>query len=440
MDRSETPQRIFEFGSPEIVVPDGAGTRALRSVVLPIIVLEPDGNMHAIGTCFVVSPTQNQALALTAKHNIDYIVRIDGVRDVHVPTTPPEFRRVRLGRQTLKNVKLFAAYWTPEDRVIPCDLLEVWSVHAGHDIAAVLLKIPERYDLHFTQRLKIDSRGPRVGTPIRGAGYHDMMLSDPRTDDDGIIVQQSIALPLNVVEGTVTHSYIELDCSFNPGMSGGPIFTIDDDGSVVVVAMISAGVSYATQGIASLLYPALLTRLRADPILGVGTMPSLVDCIRRGLISDIAEAHKHLRDDGSWSDAELTTVQFFDLAKLPMGGYVVAQTEHIPFQRPVEFLSDDCVRLGRVNQINGDDSEFFLISAEISEILRARNDPNGPPTNVMRFLRAKMPYVWFQVGKAYYRFFVFAVEGDRHPPVKIFADARRIADPNEVLPAQGSQE
>jgi hypothetical protein len=451
MDRDETPQRVLEFGPPEIVVPDGASTRALRRAVLPILALESDGNMHAIGTCFVVSPTGNQALALTAKHNIDYILRIDGVRDVHVPTTPQEFRRMRPGRQTIKNVRMFVAYWTPYDRVVPCELLEVWAVHGGHDIAAVLLKIPERYNVRFEQRLKIDARGPRVGAQIRAIGYHDIKLTDPCTDEAGVIVRQSLGLPLKVVEGTVTHSYaprehrlvetpcIELDCSFDPGMSGGPIFTIDDSGAIVAVAMITAGASYAPQGIGSLLYPALLTRLRADPILGVGTTPSLMDCIRRGLISDVAEADKHLRDDGSWSDTELTPVEFHDLDRLPEGGHVVAETDSTACQRPVEFLSADCARLGRVNQLNGDDSEFFLISAEACEILRCRSDPNGPPGNVMRFLRAETPYVWFQVGDACYRFFLFAIEGDRHPPVTILTDAHRIDNPDEMFAAQESQ-
>jgi len=425
-----------EFGPPKTIVPESENTRLLRSVVLPIITVERDGRMHAIGTCFVVSPTGNQALALTAKHNIDYVLRIDGVRDASAPSTPPEFRRVRPGRQTFKNVKPFAAYWSSDERVIACDILEVWSAHTGHDVAVLLLKIPDHYGVQFTRRLKIDSHGPRIGEAIRGIGYRAMAVGDQRVNENGTILQQELTLPVEVVEGIVIQSYgvrqhrllkwpcIEMNCSFDPGMSGGPVFIVGGDGAVVAVGMITSGVSYAAEGMASLLHPALMTRLYADPVLGVGKKPTLVDCVRAGLIADVAEAHKHLRDDGSWSDKELTDVELANFNDLPRGGYVVAETE-TPMHAPVEFLSPDCARLGRINQINGDDAEFFVISSEICEILRSRGEPNAPVTNVMRFVRAEMPYVWFEVGDAQYRFFVFGVEGERHPPVKIFTDACR---------------
>lgn len=43
----------------------------------------------------------------------------------------------------------------------------------------------------------------------------------------------------------------------------------------------------------------------------------------------------------------------------------MADTTETADRRTVEYLSSECVRLGRINQHNGDDAEFFLISKEI---------------------------------------------------------------------------
>ena len=119
------PQKFLEFSPPKITVPEGTGTRALRRVVLPILVIERDGHIHAIGTCFLVSATGRDAIALTAKHNIDYVMRIDGSRDTHAPTTPPEFRVVRFQWRAPKNLTTFVALWVSDNQVIPCDLVKV---------------------------------------------------------------------------------------------------------------------------------------------------------------------------------------------------------------------------------------------------------------------------------------------------------------------------
>jgi Trypsin-like peptidase domain len=430
------PERILEFGPPEISGPEGPGARALRRVVLPILVIQHDGHMNAIGTCFVVSGTGRDAIALTAKHNIDYVMQIDGSRDIHAPTTPPEFRVVEFQRRW-KNLTAFVALWVPDDQIIPCDLVQAWFVETGHDLAAVLLKIPDRHNATFTKRLRIDSRGPRVGDQVRAAGYPGVVLVNPREDEDGVIVQQSFNLPLTFVEATVTRSYdageqrfvkgpcVELDCELEHGMSGGPIFTVDDLGAVIACAMVTSGTSWAQEGIGSLLYPALSLGVSAEPVLGIGETPALVDAQRVGLISDVAEAYRHLKPDGLWCTEALPVVEFYDLRKLPVGDYVTADTTETPERRAVEYLSSECVRLGRINQYNGDDAEFFLISKEICDVLRNRVDPHGVATDTIRFLKSEKPYIWFLVGAQPYRLFVFAVEGNG-PPVKILTDAHRV--------------
>ena len=94
-------------------------TQNLRSVVLPIVVLEPEGNLHPIGSCFIVSCSGKEALALTAKHNIEYIMRLDGYRPMHAP---PEFRVFEFHAREPVNITMFVAYWLSGERMIPCQL------------------------------------------------------------------------------------------------------------------------------------------------------------------------------------------------------------------------------------------------------------------------------------------------------------------------------
>jgi hypothetical protein len=207
-------------------------------------------------------------------------------------------------------------------------------------------------------------------------------------------------------------------------MSGGPIFILQPDGVVVACGVVTSGSSFAPEGVASLIYPALSIRLDTDPIFGVGNTPSLLDCVRSGLIPDVAEAHKHVRSDRSWSTQPLPAIELQDLAGLPIGGAVVANTSET---RAVEYLSDEYLHLGRVNQHSGDDADYFLISEEICQLLRESPIQGDSLAAKLRFLKAEQPYVWVLVGEQPFRLVVFAVEGDRHPPVKILTDARRDA-------------
>jgi hypothetical protein len=257
-------------------------------------------------------------------------------------------------------------------------------------------------------------------------------VDSPVRDEDGVIIAQSLSIPLHIEEAAVTRRNgngehhlirwpcVELGCALDHGMSGGPIFVLQPDGVVVACGVVTSGSSFAPEGVASLIYPALSIRLDTDSILGVGNTPSLLDCVRSGLVRDMAEAHKHVRSDGSWSTQPLSAIELQDLAGLPVGGAVVANTSETC---AVEYLSDECLHLGRVNQHNGDDADYFLISEEVCQLLRESPIQGDTLAAKLRFLKAEQPHVWFLVGEQPFRLVVFAVEGDRHPPVKILTDA-----------------
>jgi hypothetical protein len=70
-----------------------------------------------------------------------------------------------------------------------------------------------------------------------------------------------------------------------------------------------------------------------------------VDAERVGLISDVAEAYRHLKPDGSWSTEALPVIELYDLMNLPVGGNVVKGERR---QLTVLFCDlADTVRVGR---------------------------------------------------------------------------------------------
>ncbi len=237
---------LLLFDDLKVVAPDSDNARMLRRAVLPVLVIEKDGAITPVGTCFIVSAIEREALALTAKHNVEYIRRVDGGRDRHTPSTPEDCRTKPAHRRyRLKNLQMLAAYWYADESMAPCDITEAWSDDGEHDVAVLLLRIREQFDATFTHHLTIDSNGPEPGTRVTGIGCPALTVANQTADDTEITGRASLTIPINAVEGTITGRHdltghhlvkapsVEIDCQFDAGMSGGPIFIEQPDGTVV---------------------------------------------------------------------------------------------------------------------------------------------------------------------------------------------------------------
>jgi hypothetical protein len=68
----------------------------LKSVVLPMIIIGPDGKPHPVGTASIIARIKRQLLILTAKHNIDHIKNVDQQYGDHSHPSMPDIFRTEL--------------------------------------------------------------------------------------------------------------------------------------------------------------------------------------------------------------------------------------------------------------------------------------------------------------------------------------------------------
>jgi hypothetical protein len=87
------------------------------------------------------------------------------------------------------------------------------------------------------------------------------------------------------------------------------------------------------------------------------------------------------------------------------------------------WLSQECLRLGKINLQNGDDAEYVLISEDFHLAIDAA-EAARVEFNV-EYIRAEKPHVWLGVYGKIFRFFVFEVSlEDGATEIKILTDAR----------------
>lgn len=73
----------------------------LKTVVLPIGIIGPDGSPEYVGTASIVASDGRQLLVLTARHNIDHFKKVDQPYGDHAHATMPEVLRPELPKISL---------------------------------------------------------------------------------------------------------------------------------------------------------------------------------------------------------------------------------------------------------------------------------------------------------------------------------------------------
>jgi hypothetical protein len=282
-----------------------------------LIAVGGDAQWHPLGSAFVIAVADPRtAFLLTATHSIDHAVAIDQPRPRHAATLPdilvPDRPRV-IG---LKRTRICALVTDPEPSAI-AELETAWALGA-HDVALLLVRIPEAYPGRFVGQLPIDFSPVPIGTQLLAIGYPGTkarFAAPPDYDNFRFSVTLDTTLerrPTTVLEHCPTGSGIHrwpgffVDCAFDSGMSGGPLIELRDSLPVVrglVGGDLSAGEDHAIgsglRAFASILWPALATPIGVnvcfdtDPTLKV--VGNLLDMVRFGLIDDRGNALAHLR-------------------------------------------------------------------------------------------------------------------------------------------------
>jgi hypothetical protein len=407
-----------------------------RQVVFPIIVIHPAGQVDPIGTCFVISCIGKHAVVMTAKHNIEEIIRLDGYKSASASSTPKEFRFFENKDKEAKNIQMYIAYSPRVGTMIPCEILQACFPEEGHDIAVAIIRIPDVNNEVFSHRFEFDSLGPNIGDAVQAIGYGDMRPVNRVTDANGLVISESLDIPLTSANATVLarhghngHHFVkwpcvELGCSIKPGMSGGPIISAQANGSVVVRGVVTSGTTFSDEGVGSLIYPIMPMTINMQFPTMDSESPKLMDLARKKIIVDVARSYHFLDDDGSWRTFPVARFKMDNLTEFqPEGATMFDLKDSAAWENRFAGLSSECVQLGTINAHNGDNAQYILISLEFhKELIKAEQETGGAP---VAFVAARTPYIWLKIWDAEFRLFVFELKLDESHSIKILTDCHK---------------
>src|SRR5438445_6167100 len=151
-------------------------------VVLPLIAIANDARWHPVGTSFVVCTfSPNNALLITAAHNLDWVLRIDTPHGREAANAPPDFRGSRPDHVGLSRTRLYAGVDGPGGFVL-AELIQTWH-HKDLDIAFALAKIDQDTATVFSPRLALNTTPIGEGTKVVAIGYCGMTARFSSTPD-----------------------------------------------------------------------------------------------------------------------------------------------------------------------------------------------------------------------------------------------------------------
>jgi hypothetical protein len=292
---------------PQLSLPD------FDKSVLPLFWMRDLSNVTCIGTLFIISSTNRAAVALTARHTLDYLRQQCGLDDLSEAHVPAPFRKRRglsvttAGNGNTEGVNLPLINMGTLFTCIPPDkLIELVGghhlLHHAVDVSVMGL-VTKTADEDFENRFALQSKGPRLGETVRLIGYNwQSGLSVDQIAQDETSIRFSIRNRSIDAEVVSIHRWGEdrlvkgpcfrVNKPVDSGFSGGPAIVMRENGDAAVCGMISA--SDEDETIVSLIYPSLCLPL-PFPVPPGRKPQSLLTLIERGGILDYSEAHKKLR-------------------------------------------------------------------------------------------------------------------------------------------------
>jgi hypothetical protein len=300
----------------------------LKQGVLPLVAFGQNKRLHAIGTAFVVA-TMNlskAALLLTARHNISFVQQIDSPHSRHHSTALPEFLPTPSNFVQLQKTGVHAILMLGSTAII-ANMVRAWTF-PGLDITAMLVEIPSHEEGTFPVKFDIDTRPIEAGTPVMAVGYPAMEAEHLDSPELVTNYRVNLTLPLQCRTGSVIRvcrkgegiyswpGYF-VDFPFDSAMSGGPVIDLSANTPLVrgIVCGDMSENSYdqkrgsGLRAFVSTLWPAMLIDTHIPLRKRDGTNAPvndtrLVDFIKHGLITDIGQAHLHIKQVEPSPDAE----------------------------------------------------------------------------------------------------------------------------------------
>ncbi len=240
---------------------------------------------------------------------------MNGIRDLHHPSIPPDFRVARSSNRNLRSTRLLALY---RDGIDSGHFAEVLNVYINEplDIAVCSAYFPDSVSAHggFSNRLAIDAKPPELGTPVICSGYGDTKLAVDIDASKGFS-RALFDFRLEYRHGTVIDVFsngdvarrygpsFQVDVPVSSGMSGGPVINKRYGDRVVACGInmsdlsseeTSQGSGSGLRAIAQMLWPCMGITVQHVEMDGKVGPVRLLELAKRGMIEDLGNSVVHV--------------------------------------------------------------------------------------------------------------------------------------------------
>jgi Trypsin-like peptidase domain len=229
----------------------GAIKAYLESVVLPMVIIGPDGIPQPVGTASIVATIERQLLILTARHNIDHVKNVDQpYGDGAHPSMPDIFRAEPSKDHFIKNTYCYLVFPSREgNKYSP---IRSVAYKPDFDIALCYCVLPDGIELPAP--LAIDTDPPHVGMKGCAIGYVDMsariIQPDERQSDVLWEFEGQFSMSDCEVIGAEPRGSslcrspcFQINVPIHSGMSGGPVINFPDDKNPAICGILTSDLS-----------------------------------------------------------------------------------------------------------------------------------------------------------------------------------------------------
>lgn len=287
----------------------------LQHAILPVFAAPLDGRFIHLGSCFVICALGRQALLLSAAHVFREAINVDGIRELHHPSTPTEFLVSQSSSRKLRATRLLALYRETVSSGHFAEILDVY-VNDPLDMAICSAYFPDHVPSHvtFPVKLAIDTTPPSVGTPIISAGYGDTELNVHIDDAKGISTAH-FESKLDYRHGTIVDVFstgeqarrygpsFQIDIPISSGMSGGPVINKLYGDRVVACGINASDFSCedggqstgsAVRAIAQMLWPCMAITVKDVRVEDDQRPVRVLELAKRGFVDDLGRGVEHV--------------------------------------------------------------------------------------------------------------------------------------------------
>jgi Trypsin-like peptidase domain len=281
----------------------------VQQVILPVIASGTDGSFRPVGSCWIFATAGRDALAFSAAHVFEEVVRSEGRHESAVASMPDVFRSLRPKAVSLAVTRLKALYRHRIDQGLVVDI-QVVHRDGLTDVAVCQLTFQSDAppDCVFERKMAIHAGPVPRGTEVAVVGYAGMEKTRSYVDEENGIAWAEHFHQLTFEHGKCVEYHnargprgpvgpcFEIDVSSQHGMSGGPVVHKGYGDEIVGCGVISRGTSFggdeSTMGAA--LWPAYSFNI--DSLRAEGDQQlTLIDLAREGWIDDKSNGPAHFK-------------------------------------------------------------------------------------------------------------------------------------------------